>query len=266
MSTVPPSPPCADHADVLATLAFSAAAIPVATAARWRTASGSRASATRTPGTASRTPPGSRSRWRRSCGPRWPASRRRAHSARRAPRRSPGRRGGPGDRVRAVLVGLDRALLGVEQAVADREAARLVVADRRRAHAHHAPTPSLRRDDAERRAGCSPRAARTRARRACAPARGSTSVQSRSRNVSGCSSSATASVEQVRNEALVIGRPRDRRPPCSRAAAMPSSAHAHVGRDDPADADRKRLLQHEHSLGVAKRSAHRLAAGTGETR
>ena len=77
-----------------------------------------------------------------------------------------------GDRVRPLLAGLHGALLGIEQAIADREAARLVEADRWRLHARSllipAPPPRPRH-----RAGCSRRADRRRARSPSARAPGS---------------------------------------------------------------------------------------------
>ena len=68
------------------------------------------------------------------------------------------------DRVRPLLAGLNGALLGIEQAIADRKAARLVVPDHRRLHARAPLMPSPPRWD-RRRAGCSRRADPTCARR-----------------------------------------------------------------------------------------------------
>ena len=42
--------------------------------------------------------------------------------------------------------------------------------------------------------------------------------------------------------------------------------HADVGRDDPADADGERLLEHDHALGVPKRGAERLKRKRAERR
>src|ERR1019366_10822767 len=77
-----------------------------------------------------------------------------------------------GDRVRPLLVRLDRALLRIEQAVADGEAAGLVEADRWCGHVLAVLIPARPRP-APRRAGCSRRGDRTRARRPFAPVRGS---------------------------------------------------------------------------------------------
>ena len=76
------------------------------------------------------------------------------------------------DRVRPLLAGLHRALLWVEQAIADRETARLIEADRRCLHARALliPAPPPR---SPHHAGCSPRAGRRSARRPSARARGS---------------------------------------------------------------------------------------------
>ncbi len=75
-----------------------------------------------------------------------------------------------GDRIGALLVGLQRALLGVEQTIADREAAGLVEADRRGLHPR-APLIPVPRRPCRRRAGCSRHVARRRPRPACARAR-----------------------------------------------------------------------------------------------
>ncbi len=76
------------------------------------------------------------------------------------------------DRVRPLLAGLLGALLGIEQAIADREAARLVEADRGSLHARGLLIPDPPRP-VRRHAGCSRRAGPMCARSRCARARGS---------------------------------------------------------------------------------------------
>ena len=168
------------------------------------------------------------------------------------------------DRVRALLAGLHRALLGVEQPVADREAAGLVEADRGCASCSWAPhtgpaatVPRSRRMFS----ACGPEARE-------APIRSSsrfTTSQSMSRNVNASRRSAAASAEQAVQRGLgdrPSAEARDHRVAVQLDAG---ERHAHVRRDDPADADGERLLEHDHALGVAERRRASRPAETGGT-
>ena len=68
-----------------------------------------------------------------------------------------------------------------------------------------------------------------------------------------------------------VGEQRAQRAPCvigrppspaidgvDRAVGSPASAMPHVGRDDAADADGERLLEHDDALGACQRRAHRV--------
>ena len=125
-----------------------------------------------------------------------------------------------GDRVAAVGVGLHRALLGVEQAVAGRVAAHLVELDRRRGHDQIGPaatTPTSRSMFS----ACGPerrdpaRCARARARRARGRGRGRSTARGRPRRP--CSSSS-------RSDPAVIGRPPSPAMTVWTCALLPASA------------------------------------------
>ena len=71
--------------------------------------------------------------------------------------------------------------------------------------------------------------------------------------------------EQPAQRAFVIGRPP--RPGDHRVAVQLDARerHAHVRRDDPADADGERLLEHEHPLRHGRAPRAPPPAGTGGT-
>ena len=151
----------------------------------------------------------------------------------------------------AGRVGLHRALLGVEQAVADREDPDLVELDRLVGHQVGASPRRCRR-----RAACSRRAAPSAAARDALEL----ALDERAVEVEEGQRLQRAG-ERVARTAAQRGL-RDR-PPAEAGddvvdlarGCRPGPART-FGRDDPADADRERLLEHDDPPGAGQRGPH----------